>query len=192
MKNGRDFACVGIVAALALASLATPTASQTTEPSNPPKKADPWQPVRRLLGSWEGDAQGEPGSGRSEREYRLTLRDRFIQVTSKSTYPPQPKNPKGEVHEDVGFLSYDKAAQKLVLRQFHVEGFVNQYVLDSISDDGRTIVFVTTAIENIPSGWRGRETYRIVSDHEFVETFALAEPGKDFATYSETRFRRKR
>jgi len=192
MKNGRDFACVGIIAALALASLATPTASQTTEPSNPPKKADPWQPVRTLLGSWEGDAQGEPGSGRSEREYRFTLRDRFIHVTSKSTYPPQPKNLKGEVHEDVGFLSYDKAAQKLVLRQFHVEGFVNQYVLDSLSDDGRTIVFVTTAIENIPSGWRGRETYRFVSDDEFVETFALAEPGKDFATYSETRFRRKR
>jgi len=27
---------------------------------------------------------------------------------------------------------------------------------------------------------------------EFVETFALAQPGKDFETYSETRFRRKR
>jgi hypothetical protein len=65
-------------------------------------------------------------------------------------------------------------------------------VLDNISADGRTIVFVTMAIENIPAGWRGRETYRIVSDDEFVETFALAEPGKDFTTYSETRFRRKR
>jgi hypothetical protein len=50
---------------------------------------------------------------------------------------------------------------------------------------------VTAAIENIPAGWRGRETHRIVSADEFVETFALAEPGKDFATYSETRFRRK-
>jgi len=32
----------------------------------------------------------------------------------------------------------------------------------------------------------------LVSDDEFVETFALAEPGKDFATYSETRFRRQK
>jgi hypothetical protein len=196
MTNGRDFASVAILGVLVWASLATPTASQTSsqtsEPSSPPKKADPWQPVRTLLGSWEGDAQGEPGAGRSEREYRLVLGGRFIHVTSRSTYPPQPRNPKGEVHEDVGFLSYDKAAQKLVLRQFHVEGFVNEYRLDSISPDGRAIVFVTTAIENIPSGWRGRETYQIVSDDEFVETFALAEPGKDFATYSETRFRRKR
>ena len=105
---------------------------------------------------------------------------------------PQEKNPKGEVHEDVGFISYDRAAQKLVLRQFHVEGFVNHYVLDRLSEDGRTIVFVTAAIENIPAGWRGRETLQIVSEDEFVETFALAEPGKEYATYSETRFRRKR
>ena len=156
------------------------------------KAFDPWQPIRGLLGSWEGDAKGEPGAGRCEREYRLTLRDKFIQVTNKTTYPPQEKNPKGEVHEDTGFISYDKAARKLVMRQFHVEGFVNHYVLDSVSADGRRVVFVTAAIENIPAGWRARETYDFVSADELVETFALAEPGKDFATYSETRFRRKR
>jgi hypothetical protein len=159
--------------------------------SNPPKLSDPWQPLRVLVGSWEGDARGEPGSGKNAREYRFTLNDRFIHLTSRTTYPPQEKNPKGEVHEDVGFISYDKTAKKLVMRQFHVEGFVNHYVLESVSQDGRTIVFVTVAIENIPAGWRGRETYQISNDDEFVETFALAEPGKDFVTYSETRFRRK-
>lgn len=192
MSHSRDLASLAVLAAVLGASLAAPSYAQTATPSGPAKAADPWQPVRPLLGSWEGDVQGEPGAGKSERVYRLTLNDRFIQVNGKSTYPPQEKNPKGEVHEDVGFISYDKAARKLVLRQFHVEGFVNHYVLDSISEDGRTIVFVTAAIENIPAGWRGRETYRIVSDDELVETFALAEPGKEFATYSETRFRRKR
>ena len=101
------------------------------------KGSDPWQAIRGLLGSWEGDAKGEPGSGKCEREYRLILRDKFIQVTNRSTYPPQEKNPKGEVHEDTGFISYDKAAQKLVMRQFHIEGFVNHYVLDNVSEDGR-------------------------------------------------------
>lgn len=155
-------------------------------------KPDPWQPLRVLLGKWEGEVKGEPGTGRAEREYAFTLNNRFIHVVNKSIYPPQEQNKKGETHEDVGYLSYDKAAKKLVLRQFHVEGFVSHYVVDSISDDGRTLVFLTTAIENIGPGWRGRETYRIISDDEFVETFALAEPGKDFATYSETRFRRKK
>jgi hypothetical protein len=187
----RDLARVVLFGA-SLAVGAATAAGQDPSLQPPSKKPDPWQPVRVLLGSWVGDAQGQPGSGKGEREYRLTLKDRFIQVNGKSTYPPQEKNPKGEVHEDVGFLSYDKAAKKLVFRQFHVEGFVNHYVLDSVAADGRTIVFVTAAIENIPTGWRARETYRILSDDEFVETFALAEPGKDFATYSETRFRRKR
>ena len=30
--------------------------------------SDPWQPIRGLLGSWEGDAKGEPGLGKCERE----------------------------------------------------------------------------------------------------------------------------
>lgn len=47
-------------------------------------------------------------------------------------------------------------------------------------------------IENISAGWVARETYRFLNNDEFVETFALAGPGKDFETYSETRFRRKR
>ena len=161
-------------------------------PPDAAKAPDPWQPVRGLLGSWEGEAKGEPGVGTSVREYRLTLKDKFIQVTGSSTYPPQEKNPKGEVHEDTGFISYDKAAGKLVLRQFHVEGFVSHYVLDRISPDGRTIVFASVAIENIPAGWRGRETYEVLSEDEFVETFAMAGPGKEFATYSTTRFRRRR
>jgi hypothetical protein len=63
--------------------------------------------------------------------------------------------------------------------------------LDSVADDGRTIVFISTAIENIAPGWRARETYRILNENEFVETFAMAEPNHDFATYSETHFRRK-
>jgi hypothetical protein len=188
----RYLTCLAMLCASLLSVPSAFVAAQDAAPQAPARKPDPWQPVRVLLGAWEGDSQGQPGTGKCEREYRLTLKDRFIQVNNRSTYPPQEKNPKGETHEDVGFMSYDKAAQKLVLRQFHVEGFVNHYVLDSISSDGRTLVFMTTSIENIPAGWRGRETYRIVSDDEFVETFALAEPGKDFSTYSETRFRRKR
>jgi hypothetical protein len=48
-----------------------------------------------------------------------------------------------------------------VLRQFHVEGFVNQYVLEPGSTPER-LVFTTEAIENIPAGWRARETIRVL------------------------------
>ena len=77
-----------------------------------------------------------------------------------------------------------------MLRQFHGEGFVNHYVLDSVSLDGKFMTFETESIENIPRGWRARETYRIADNDEFVETFELAEPGKEFVIYSETHLKR--
>lgn len=176
-----------------MACLLTVTSTQAGDTAAPVATArpDPWQPLRVLIGKWEGEASGQSGNGKTEREYKFTLNNRFIHVANKSVYPPQTQNPKGETHEDIGFISYDKSARKLILRQFHGEGFVNQYSLDTVSEDGRTFTLITTAIENIAPGWRAREAYRIVSDNEFVETFSLAEPGKDFVTYSETRFRRK-
>jgi len=157
----------------------------------PSAKPDPWTPLRSFIGQWEGESQGEPGRGKATRTYAFTLNNRFIQETHQSVYPPQEKNPKGETHEQISFFSYDKAAKKFMLRQFHVEGFVCHYALESMSDDGRTFVFVSGPMENFMPGWRGQETYRFVNDDEFIETFALARPGKEFATYSETHFRRK-
>jgi hypothetical protein len=57
------------------------------------------------------------------------------------------------------------------------------------SADG-TLVFVTKSIENIPSGWRARETYKIISPGEFEEVFELAPPDKPFELYSRVRLKR--
>src|SRR6266511_3172360 len=149
-------------------------------------------PFCSASGPPEADVYGEPGIGKAERSYAFRLHERFIQITNKSVYPPQEKNPKGEIHEDIGFISYDAKAKKFMLRQFHVEGFVNQLALETLHDQQRTLVFVSTAIENIAPGWRAKETYRLLEKDEFIETFALAPPGKDFTTYSETHFRRRR
>jgi len=150
-----------------------------------------WMPVNRLLGTWTGKGEGEPGKGVYERTYTQILNKKFIEVRNKSTYPPTDKHPKGEVHEDIGYISYDKGRKTFVLRQFHVEGFVNQYKLESISADGNTIVFVSEAIENIPAGFRARETYRFSEGGKFTETFELSEPGKDFELYTRVEFGRK-
>ncbi len=94
--------------------------------------------------------------------------------------------------EDWGLFSYDRSRKQFVLRQFHVEGFVNQYRSEAATSPDKKLVFVTESIENIPAGWRGRESYRIVSPDEFVEVFELAAPGKEFEIYSESRFKRKK
>jgi len=143
-----------------------------------------WQPLKFFVGNWKGKGSGEPGIGEYERTYRFVLNNRFIEAKNKSTFPPSDKNSKGELHEQFDYFSYDKGRHCFVLRQFHIEGFVNQYKLDSISADGKRIVFVSEAIENIPAGWRAKETYQILNDNQFQETFELAEPNKQFEVYT--------
>jgi hypothetical protein len=128
----------------------SPIRAQSTQ------QPDPWEPLMYFVGSWEGAAKGQPGNGKVEREYQFVLNGKYLQAKNKSTYPPQEKNPKGEVHEDWGLFSYDRGRKQFVLRQFHVEGFVNQYALDRAASNDKTLVFVTESIENIPAGWRAR------------------------------------
>ena len=110
-------------------------------------------------------------------------------LQNRNEYPPQPENPKGEIHEDEGWFSYDRTRKRIVLRQFHVESFVNQYV-EEPSPASSPIVFTTEAIENIPSGWRARETDVVHGPDEFEEVFELSEAGKPFEVYSRARLKR--
>ena len=102
---------------------AAPIFGQQIAPSS-----DVFARLRFFVGSWRGDQAGQPGRGTSERIYEFVLNDRFLQVKNTSTYPPQEKNKKGEVHHDMGMIGYDRARRRLVFRQFHQEGFVNTYV----------------------------------------------------------------
>jgi len=156
------------------------------------KRDSIWFPLKPFIGIWAGDGEGEPGKGKYQRSYQFTLGNNFIEIHNKSTYPPSANNPKAEVHEDAGYFSYDKNRKVFKLRQFHVEGFVNEFVLDSISPDKKTIVFVTENIENIPTGWRAKETYRVLNENEIEETFELAEPNKDFGLYTRVKLRRQK
>jgi hypothetical protein len=157
-----------------------------------PPRTDAFSPFKFFIGTWKGTGKGQPGISQLERQYQYILNGKYIQINHKSIYAPQAKSPKGEIHEDIGLISYDRNRKQFVLRQFHVEGFVNQYKTEPISPDGKLLVFISEAIENIPVGWQAKETYRILNENEFTETFELAEPGKDFTVYSENRFTRQK
>ncbi len=157
---------------------------------SPPKKDDPWKSVRFLVGKWDGVAEGEAGRGTVKRTYEFVMNGRFLQERNISTYPPQEKNPKGEVHEHWTMFSYDRARNSLVMRQFHVEGFVNQYAMPATVGTDASLLFESEGFENLHAGWKAREKYAVISESEFVETFELAPPGKDFEVYSQTRFKR--
>jgi hypothetical protein len=149
------------------------------------------EPLSRFIGAWKGTGDGEPGRSAVERSYEVLPGGNFIVAHNKSTYAPQAKNPKGEIHTDIGWYSFDRAAKSVILRQFHPnEAFVNTYAAAAASLGGDTWVFTTVAIENIAAGYRARETYKFHGPDAFDELFEVAEPGKEFATYSLNRLSR--
>lgn len=153
---------------------------------------DVWKPFRALVGTWTGTSTGKPGTATAESKFEFILNGNFLKVAGKSIYPPQEKNPKGQTYEGMDFISYDRIRQKFLLRQFSGEGFVNQYVLDQMDPDGKTFVFVSESMENLPPGFHARKTYRILNAEEFSDTFELAPPGKDLETYVETHYKRQK
>ena len=146
--------------------------------------------MARFVGHWRGEGDGQPGRSLVERSYTPVLGGRFLFVRNLSTYAPQARNPTGERHEDQAFYSFDRARRRIVLRQFHVESFVAQYVAATAALDGPEVVFDCEAVENIPSGFRARETYRFSGPDAFEEIFETADPGGAFEIYSHNRLRR--
>jgi len=171
-------------------------AGRPASPGPRPERAattpeDPWAPIRFLAGEWTGESDGQPGKGTVRRSYRFVLHDKFLHEQNVSTCPAQPKNPKGERHEHWSFLSYDHARRVIVFRQFHQEGFVNQYAMQPTAKP-TTLVFESEALENVPSRWKARETYEVVSPDAFIETFEIAQPPGAHEVYSVARFKRAR
>ena len=176
-----------LVSALVAVPSAAAPAADVAAPSS---ATDPWARVRFLEGEWVGVAQGEPGVGTVHRSYQFILGHRFLQERNVSAYSPKdPKTP-GELHEHWSIISFDKQRKTLVLRQFHQEGFVNQYALVAEESTPQRLVFLSEAFENLDARWRAREIYDIGSADAFSETFELAEPGKEFQLYSKNSFQR--
>ncbi|MGD2108159.1 MAG: hypothetical protein PVI86_02080 [Phycisphaerae bacterium] len=156
---------------------------------DPPEK-DVWKPLRPLEGTWEGTGHGNSGNSELTTTFRFVLQGEYLESRTRSVFPPQEGNPKGETHEDWGIISYDRNRQKFVYRQFNVEGFVNQYVLETLSGYGTKLVFVTEKVENGPPGLGARLTYTLEGDDALHVTFELKWPGKDFDPCNENRLRR--
>ena len=178
------------VAAMLIAGTLAAAASRANQDQTPGGPSDPWDAVRFLAGRWQGTGEGRWGHSTVERRYEFVLDGTYLFARNTSVYPPQEKNPEGEVHSDWSIFSYDKGRKTFVLRQFHDEAFVNRYVLEDPPDGAKTLVFSTEHIENFIPGWRARETYRILGGDAFEETFELAPPDGEFKAYVTNRFER--
>src|SRR5687768_18294394 len=78
--------------------------------------ADVWQPMKYFVGEWEGIGNGKPGTSKVQRDYRLVLNGKFLQVQNRSEYAPQTANPKGESHRSEEHTSELQSRLHLVCR----------------------------------------------------------------------------
>lgn len=143
-----------------------------------------------FTGEWEGHETGMAGIGKGTRSYEFIMDGTYLFQKNKSEFKPQGENPEGEVHYDWAFFSYDNFREKYVLREFHSEGYVNQYTLNTLSADNKHFVFVSENLENAPEGMRARVTITIENENEFIEKFELAFPSKEFSEFLKNHWKR--
>jgi hypothetical protein len=146
----------------------TTIASQT----NP----DKWGPVRFLLGSWKG--MGDDGSTVSH-HYEFVLQDKFIRSQTRSVAVPESGDLSGEIHEDVGYFSFDPDRNTIVFRQFLSEGFVNTYILDPQNASSDSLVLTSESCEGA-GDMRARLIIKAYSNDEYRMILELASSGKAF------------
>jgi hypothetical protein len=152
---------------------------------------DVWQPLKFLKGKWEGQGDGMSGTSVVSQEYKFILNGNFLEMRTKAVFEPQEKNPEGEVHEDFGVFSYDQFRKIFVLRSFYVEGFVNQYIHESVSEDGMTLTFVSELIENAPAGTKAKLIFKRIDDDTIEQSFHVAFPGQEYGCLSVNTLKRK-
>jgi hypothetical protein len=156
------------------------------------QKEDVWHILRFLEGTWTGQGDGMSGVSSVTQTYTFVLGAKFLEMKTLAEFKPQEKNPKGEIHEDMGLFSFDGSRKKFMLRSFYVEGFVNRYVLEEISDDGRTLTFVTEEVENAPPGTIAKLIFKWDGKIELEQGFFVAFPGQEFSCFTTNRMTRSR
>lgn len=151
-----------------------------------------FQPFEKLIGHWKGTGIGfSNNTSTIKSSFQYTLNEQYIEVKNESVFKPTDKNPKGEIHTDWGLISFDKQRKVFVFRQFHVEGFVNQYILNETESTPNKLVFETEVIENFVPGGKARWTIIIKEGNLTKTIFDLQMPGKEMVNYGKNAYQQK-
>jgi len=142
-----------------------------------------------LIGKWKGIGTGSENEKSTIRtEFNFVMGSKYIEVINDSQFEPTSKNPDGEHHIDKGFISFDATRNLFVFRQFHIEGFVIQYILvDSLSSESK-LVFESEKIENFVRGGKARWTITQITHNAIQTTFDVSMPNKGYQRFGENKF----
>lgn len=145
---------------------------------------NPLERISFIIGDWIGTGSGF-GNETSiiESKFQYVMDKKYIEVINNSRFEPTEKNPEGEIHIDKGFISFDKIRKVIVFRQFNIEGYINQYILNDVLSTETTLIFETEIIENFMPGGKARWTINKINENEIETIFDVYFPGKDYTCF---------
>jgi hypothetical protein len=135
-----------------------------------------WDALEALAGTWTGEGAGMGGVSEVTHEYERVL-GHFVQMRTHSAFESADGTTDAEVHEDLGYFSFDTDRELVVLRQFLSEGYVNTYALTEYTDD--RLVFETESTESA-GGMQARVVMRFDGPDAYTMELHLAAPGRDW------------
>ena len=143
-----------------------------------------FEKLQFLIGEWQGKGTGFGNENSTiTASYQFIMDKKYIEVKHESHFKPTPNKPKGEHHIDKGFISFDTHRKQVIYRQFNIEGYVNQYILNKEKSTNNTLVFETETIENFVSGGKARFTIKKISDTEIETIFDVSFPNKNYSCF---------
>ena len=141
-----------------------------------------WDRMRPLVGQWKASGSGAPGQGEGKFSFAFDLQNKVLVRRSHTDYPAAQGRP-AFAHDDLMVIYIDEGSHKFRADYFDNEGHVIRYLAD-ISQDGRTIIFVS---DPLPSQPRFRLTYGAQGKDKMDIKFEIAMPGApdNFKVYVE-------
>lgn len=143
----------------------------------PTQAADPFAPVRFLVGEWKGEGDGQPGQSSGAATYRFELEGKVMVRRNHASMPAANGRPASH-HEDLMTLFTEGGQLKAIY--FDNEGHIIRYAVAATPDG------VTFTSEAAP-GPRFRLSYIRKSENLVNLRFEVAPPNKPeaFSTYIE-------
>ncbi len=169
-----------MIKAVVVTALLCAAAGAQQKPAQPPP-ADPWQPLRFLMGTWEAKAQGGAAgaTGAGAYTFQLELRKHVLARHSSSAGCKGPSDFNCE-HADLLYVYQDSPGRPLKAIYFDNEGHVIHY--DVTTPNPNTAVLLSAASQPGPQ-------FRLIYELKgrvMQGKFQLRMPGQsDFRSYLE-------
>ena len=134
-------------------------------------------PFQLLVGEWEGTGEGFGSTSEVHHKWEFVLQNKFLRLSTRSIATTE--NGSQEIHEDIGYLSFDGDNGTWVFRHFLSEGYVNTFDIIVRGENADTIEFKHRESE---SAYGGRAQMHLVfsGSDEYEMILDLADPGADF------------